>query len=75
MWLEIIARRNLGTNANPLNGVKLALNGKPYDISDGTWVQTPIGRWKVRRRPEYGDYVELVGKGSPGSDLLEVPGL
>lgn len=74
MWLEIVGRRNLGTNAKPLTGVKLALDGKPYNISDGTWLQSPTGKWKVRRRPEYGDYVELIGKGAPSSDLVELPG-
>jgi len=46
MWLEIVARRNLGTNAKPIMGVKLALGGKPYDVSDGTWLESPMGRWK-----------------------------
>ena len=72
MWLEIVARRNLGTNAKPATGVKLALEGKPYDISDGTWLESPMGRWKVRRRPEHGDWVELRGKGTPTSDMIEV---
>jgi len=72
MWLEIVARRNLGTNAKPIMGVKLALGGKPYDVSDGTWLESPMGRWKARRRPEHGDWVELRGKGSPMSDMIEV---
>jgi hypothetical protein len=75
MWLEIVGRKNLGTNAKPLTGVKLAYEGQPFEVSDGTWLQSPMGRWKVRRRPEYGSFVELVGKGAPSSDLIELPGI
>lgn len=75
MWVMIVKRKNLGMPGNPKLGVKLQYDGALFMPGDGTILKSAQGRYRVRRKPEYGDYVELIGLDvlhAPHGDKLEV---
>jgi hypothetical protein len=70
MQLEIVRRKALGT----VNLVQLEdPEGRPVLPPDGTSLRSPCGVYRVRHKPEFGDWVELrVVEGKLPKDFLEV---
>ncbi len=78
LWLEITARKNLGTNQKPVVGVQLANEDDlVFTPPDGMSVRDQTGRWfRARVKPEHGEWIELVpedGGRGPSKDRLEIP--
>ncbi len=76
MWVNIDGRKNLGTNRNPKFAVLLKDDaGNLVSPDNGALTGDPLGEYRVRRLPEYGDWVELVpvkGSKRPATDRIEL---
>lgn len=77
LQVEIVGRKNLGTNSRPVRGYLLAREDRKGAF-DGDAVLTNFqGGYRTRRKPEWGDWVELIpldGQGPPLTDLFDTVG-
>lgn len=69
MKFEIVRRKTLGS----VQLVQLEdSDGRPIQPADGTPLQSPQGLYRVRHKPEFGNWVELrIISGELPKDFLE----